>query len=102
MVAFEDDPAVKLWAGRLGTAKRVYFSGLKFIFEEVIQKDSRFLGWSPSQVVEWQREALRDERFVLPDIVFNFINGRSDWRDSYKVIQWGYGLGFFMTFGDFW
>src|SRR3972149_3187550 len=102
MVAFEDDPAVKLWAGRLGTAKRVYFSGLKFIFEEVIQKDSRFLGWSPSQVVEGQREALRDERFVLPDIVFDFINGRSDWRYSYKVSQWSYVLSFFRTLRALW
>lgn len=88
-----DDPSVKLWLSSL-SSQRDRLSFLSRFLNEVLSKDTRFRGLTPSQLLEFQENAMGRARYILGDLARNFINSLPMTRSS-KVTRLSHINSFF-------
>ena len=71
------DKCIKVWKGRLGSSWERAFLNFSRFFDEILSKDSFFAGKSPSDLVEWQINAVGRERSRILRLAQSWINGLS-------------------------
>ena len=70
------DHAVELWLSRLGPSRESCLRVFNRVYTAVV-RDGRFNGSSPSDLVEFQANALGRDRYILGDLARAYINGLS-------------------------
>jgi predicted RNA-binding Zn-ribbon protein involved in translation (DUF1610 family) len=93
---FDDDVSVLRWRGRLGSSRVAEYFFRQF-FDEVLCVHTVFRGMCPTELLDWQLNAVGRNRYLILQLAQEWVNKpRSpDWRYSTKRVALSHIRSFF-------